>query len=234
MAKRYIVDLTKDEKEQLIELIGKGRPGARKIKRANMLLLANAGKTDLEIAMTLQTSVPTVLRTRRKFVNGGPDLALNERSRAGRFPKIDDKVETILTTIAQSQPPEGRKRWTVQLITDRLVALSHLESLSDETVRLGLKKMTSSLGCVKNGAFRRSSALNLSGGWKIFWICMLNRINLTIQWSVLTNSRINWLAKLENRCHFSPENQSDMTTNTSEKVPATCSCFWNLWPVGGM
>lgn len=163
MAKRYIVDLTKDEKERLIELTCKGRPGARKIKRANMLLLADADKTDVEIAKTLQTSIPTVLRTRRKFVHGGLNLALNERSRAGRFPKIDDKVETILTTIAQSQPPEGRKRWTVQLLTDRLVALTHLDSLSDETVRLVLKKTTSSLGCVKNGAFRRSSALNSSG-----------------------------------------------------------------------
>ncbi len=71
MAKRYIIDLTENEKERLIELISKGRPGARKIKRANMLLLADAGKTDREIAMiALQTSVPTVLRTRQKFVNG--------------------------------------------------------------------------------------------------------------------------------------------------------------------
>jgi transposase len=163
MAKRYIVDLTKAEKEQLVELTRKGRPGARKIKRANMLLLAAAGKTDAEIATTLQTSIPTVLRTRRKLVTGGFSFALNERSRAGRWPKIDDKVETILTTIAQSQPPEGRKHWTIQLLTDRLVALTHLDSLSDETVRLVLKKTTSSLGYGKNGAFRRSSALNSSG-----------------------------------------------------------------------
>jgi hypothetical protein len=94
---------------------------------------------------------------------------------------VDAKIETILTTIAQSQPPEGRKRWTVQLITDRLVALTHLESLSDETVRLVLKKMVSSLGFARNGAFRRSLALNLSGGWKICWICMPNLFSLPIQ-----------------------------------------------------
>ena len=234
MAKRYIIDLTGDEKERLIELISKGRPGARKIKRANMLLLADAGKTDCEIAMILQTSVPTVLRTRQKFVNGGPGLALNERSRVGRFPKIDDKVETILTTIAQSQPPKGRKRWTVQLITDRLVALTHLESLSDEAVRLVLNKMASSLGSAKNGAFRRSSALNLSGGWKICWICMPNLINLPIQWSVLMKFLTNWSAKRVNLCPFSREKPSDMTMNTSGRVPAICSCFWSLWPVGGM
>lgn len=145
MAKRYIVDLTNEERTQLIELTKKGRPGARKIKRAQILLLAHADKTDADIAATLQTSVPTVQRTRHKFVLGGLDGALNERSRAGRLPKIDDKVETILTTLAQSQPPKGRKRWTIQLLTDRLVALTHLESLSDETVRLVLKKRSQAL-----------------------------------------------------------------------------------------
>lgn len=234
MAKRYIVDLTKDEKEQLVELTRKGRPGARKIKRANMLLLAAAGKTDAEIATTLQTSLLTVLRTRRKLVTGGLDFALNERSRAGRIPKIDDKVETILTTIAQSKPPEGRKHWTVQLLTDRLVALTHLDSLSDETVRLVLKKMTSSLGYGKSGVFQRSSGLNSSGEWKMFWICMLNPIRLTIRWSVLTRYLINWSAKLENPCHCNRENQFAMTMNTDEKGAATCSSFWSPWPVGGM
>jgi len=141
--------LTDKERAQLIELTQRGRPGARKIKRANILLLADADRTDWGIATTLHTSIPTVLRTRRKFVTGGFDFALNERSRAGRFPKIDDKIEAILTTIAQSKPPEGRKRWTVQLLTDRLVALTHLDRLSDETVRLVLKKQTQALGPAK-------------------------------------------------------------------------------------
>jgi len=154
MTKKYIVDLTKDEKEALVELTRKGKPGARKIKRANILLLAHDGKTDLEIAALLQTSLPTVERTRQKFVVGGFDFSLNERSRAGRFPKIDDKVETILTTLAQSKPPAGRVRWTLQLLADRLVTLTHLESLSDEAVRLVLKKTISNLGNVKNGAFQ--------------------------------------------------------------------------------
>ena len=67
------------------------------------------------------------------------DFALNELPRAGRLPKIDDKIETILTTLAQSQPPNGRVRWTLQLLADRLVALTRLESLSYEAVRLVLK-----------------------------------------------------------------------------------------------
>ena len=186
MAKRYIVDLSKVEKEQLVELTKKGRPGARKIKRANILLLTDMGKSIDEITRTLHTSMSTVIRARRRFVVGGLDFALNEQSRAGRFPKIDDKVETILTTLAQSVPPEGRKRWTLQLLADRLVTLTHLESLSYEAVRLVLKKTISSPGSDKNGAFQRSSGLNSCGAWKISWTCMLNPTKLTIQWSVLT------------------------------------------------
>jgi transposase len=181
MAKKYIVDLKAAEKDELVALTQKGRPGARKIKRANILLLADAGKPDLEIADLLHTSWLTILRTRRKFVEGGLEFALNERSRAGRMPKIDDKVETILTTLAQSQPPEGRVRWTLQLLADRLVALTHLESLSYEAVRLVLKKTTSNPGSGRSGASRQSSAPNLSGGWKIFWTCMRNLSILAIQ-----------------------------------------------------
>lgn len=140
MAKIYIVDLNEVEKEQLIELTDKGRPGARKIKRANILLLADMGKTDAEIVATLHTSLPTVVRTRHKFVKGGLDFALNEQSRSGRIPKINDKIEAILTTIAQSVPPTGHKRWTLHLLADRLVTLTQLETISYETVRLVLKK----------------------------------------------------------------------------------------------
>jgi transposase len=128
-----------------VTLTQKGRPGARKIKRANILLLDDNGKVDSEIAELLHSSWLTVLRTRRKFVEGGLSFALNESPRAGRFPKIDDKVETILTTLAQSQPPDGRVRWTLQLLADRLVTLTHLESLSYEAVRLVLKKRSQTL-----------------------------------------------------------------------------------------
>lgn len=122
-----------------------------------------------------------MLRTRRKFVEGGLNFALNELPRAGRLPKIDDKVETILTTLAQSQPPDGRVRWTLQLLADRLVALTHLESLSYEAVRLVLKKMISNPGNVKNGVSQPSLVPDLSGAWKISWICMPNLTNQLFQ-----------------------------------------------------
>jgi transposase len=234
MAKRYIIDLNEVEKETLVELTKKGRPGARKVKRANVLLLADQGKKDEEIGKILHASRNTVIRTRRKFVTGGLDFALNERSRAGRWPKIDDKVETILTSLAQSQPPDGRKRWTLQLLADRLVTLTHLDSLSYEAVRLVLKKMISSRGCDKNGAYRQSSGLNLSGEWKIFWICMPNLIARTIRWSVLTKFLTNWSAKLGNRCRLSRVNRFAMTTNIGAKEHVTCLCFWNPWLAGAM
>ena len=99
-------------------------------------------KTDEEIAATLHTSIPTIVRTRQKFVAGNLDFALGEKTRSGRVPKLNDKVEAILTTIAQSVPPDGRRRWTLKLLTDRLVTLTKLESISYESVRLVLKKIT--------------------------------------------------------------------------------------------
>jgi hypothetical protein len=68
------------------------------------------------------------------------DLNKTEQARSGRLPKIDDKLEAILTTLAQSVPPAGRKRWTLHLLADRLVTLTQLETVSYETVRLVLKK----------------------------------------------------------------------------------------------
>lgn len=140
MAKVYIVDLHKTEKERLVELTKRGQLGARKIKRANILLLADMGKTDAEIASLLHTSIPTVVRTRHKFVVGNLEFALNEQSRSGRLPKIDDKIEAVLTTLAQSVPPAGYKRWSLQLLTNRLVTLTSLEKISSEAIRLVLKK----------------------------------------------------------------------------------------------
>lgn len=140
MRKKYIVDLTPEERGRLVELTQKGQQSARKIRRANILLLADAGKKDKEIAELLQASVPTVERTRRKFVEGGLDFALNERRWPGHKPKLDAKGEAVLTTLAQSAPPEGRKRWTLQLLADRLVDLGVVDTISHETVRSVLKK----------------------------------------------------------------------------------------------
>ena len=143
--KIYIVDLTKEERTQLLDFIKSGKHSARKLNRARILLLADEGKADGEIAEALHTGTASVQRTRQRFVEGNLEGALNERPRPGGQKKLDEKGEAILETLAHSQPPEGRKRWTLQLVADRLVQLKVVDSISYETVRQELKKSGLSL-----------------------------------------------------------------------------------------
>ena len=138
--KIYIVDLTKEERTYLLDFIKSGEQSARKLNRARILLLADENKTDGEIAEALHTGTATVQRTRQRFVEGNLEGALNERPRPGGTKKLDEKGEAILETMAHSKPPEGRKRWTLQLLADRLVQLKVVDSISYETVRREVKK----------------------------------------------------------------------------------------------
>ena len=146
--KIYVVDMKEEERTSLLDLIRSGEQSARKLNRARILLLADEGKTDGEISRVLHTSVPTVQRTRQRFVEGNLEGALNEQPRLGSrlLKKLDEKGEAILESLARSNPPEGRKRWTLQLLADRLVILNVVDSISRETVRLELKKRGLSLG----------------------------------------------------------------------------------------
>ena len=143
--KIYIVDLTKEERTYLLDFIKSGKHSARKLNRARILLLADEGKADSEIAAALHTGTATVHRTRQRFVTGNLEGALNEQLRLGGPKKLDEKGEAVLETLAHSQPPAGRKRWTLQLLTDRLVQLKVTDSISYETVRQELKKSGLSL-----------------------------------------------------------------------------------------
>jgi transposase len=144
--KIYLVDLTTEERTYLLDLIKSGKRRSRKLNRARILLLADEGKTDGEIAAALHTGTATVQRTRQRFVEGNLAGALNERRRPGGPKKLDEKGEAILETLAHSKPPEGRKRWTLQLLADRLVELKVVDSISYETVRKEVKKNDLSLG----------------------------------------------------------------------------------------
>jgi transposase len=147
MAKKiYIVDLTQEERTELLEFITSGKQAGRKLNRARILLLADEGKTDKEIAEALHTGTATVQRTRQRFVAGNLDGALNERRRPGGQKRLDEKGEAVLESLARSQPPAGRKRWTLELLADRLVQLKMVNSISYETVRQELKKNGLSLG----------------------------------------------------------------------------------------
>lgn len=138
--KIYIVDLTEEEREHLLDFIKSGKRSSRKLNRARILLHADEGKSDNEIAKALHTGASTVQRTRQRFVEGNLEGALNERPRQGRIKKLDEKGEAVLETLAHSKPPEGNKRWTLQLLADRLVELKVVDRISYETVRQEVKK----------------------------------------------------------------------------------------------
>jgi transposase len=181
---KYIVELNEAEKNELLEHINRGQTAARQIKRANILLLADKGKTDPEIVKSLHTSLATVHRTRQRFVEGNLEFALNEKRRSGRPLEFNEKQEAYLVALACSQPPEGQCNWTMQLLANRLIELQVVDKVSDETVRLRLKKTKSSPGNTTNGVFLKL-IWNLFGAWKMCLICMLNGMTPYIQWSVL-------------------------------------------------
>ena len=108
--KIYIVDLEEEERTHLLDMIQKGEHSARKLNRARILLLADEGKSDREIWEALHTGTATVQRTRQRFVEGNLEGAHNERPRPGAQKKLDEKGEAVLETLAQSKPPDGRKR----------------------------------------------------------------------------------------------------------------------------
>ena len=143
--KKYIIDLTADEREQLQLMIRRGKTSSRKLTRARILLKASDGFTDLEIVAALNVGVATVERIRKRFVESGLD-AINERPRPGKKPKLDRKAQVRLIAEACSKAPDGRKHWTLQLLADRVVELKLADSCSYELVRRALKKTNSSPG----------------------------------------------------------------------------------------
>ena len=132
---RYHVELTQYERTELGALLSGGKQAARKLKRAQILLAADAGVTDDEIAATVGVSGSTVYRTKRRFVEGNLEHALSEESRPGAERKLTGKEEALLVATACSNPPSGRARWTLELLADEMVKLTAHENLSRETVR---------------------------------------------------------------------------------------------------
>ncbi|HJX21452.1 MAG TPA: IS630 family transposase, partial [Steroidobacteraceae bacterium] len=132
---RYRVTLTQYERDELGGLLSGGRNRARKLKRAQILLAADAGVSDEDIALSVGVGGSTVYRTKRRFVEGNLERALSEEPRPGAARKLTGKEEVLLVATACSSPPTGRARWTLELLADALVKLTPHESLSRETVR---------------------------------------------------------------------------------------------------
>jgi transposase len=152
-AKKYLVDLSEEEREHLQQLIRRGKPAARTVTRARILLKADEGCSDGQIVAALSTSLATVERVRQRCVEEGVESALKERPRRGSSPKLNGKEEAHLIAVACSAPPLGRARWSLRLLADKAVELDLCESISHETVRQTLKKTNSSRGKSSSGAF---------------------------------------------------------------------------------
>lgn len=146
MTKRYVVNLEAEEREHLRALTRKGKASARAVRRAQTLLLADEGRTDEQIAAALHSGLATVARTRQRCVEEGLAAALAERPRPGAAPKLSPKQQAFTVALACTKPPEGRLRWTMQLLADRLVELEVIPDISDEAIRRLLKRTSSSPG----------------------------------------------------------------------------------------
>jgi transposase len=132
---RYRVELNEAERAELTAMLSGGTHAARKIKRAQILLAADAGIGDDAIASSVSVGGSTVYRTKRRFVEGNLELALSEEARPGAPLKLSGKETALLVATVCSSPPEGRKRWTLNLLAGAMVELTDHEELSRETVR---------------------------------------------------------------------------------------------------
>ena len=152
MEKRYRVTLRELERENLRKLVRVGKAAARKLVRARILLLADqseggSSKSDPAIVESLGCGRASVERVRKRFVEEGLDAVLNPPPSSRVYErKMDGKAEAHLIALACSAAPEGCSRWTLRLLSDQMVALEQVESISFETVRRTLKKTNLSLG----------------------------------------------------------------------------------------
>ena len=140
--KKFMITLSPQDRERLLQFIHTGIHAARAIKRARILVLAEANHSDLEIADEVSVSLATVFNTRRRYCQQGIDAILAEKPRSGQPRRLNGRQEALLTALACSTPPDGRSRWTMELLADRLVQLREVETISDSTVQRLLKKTT--------------------------------------------------------------------------------------------
>ncbi len=121
---RYRAELSQTERAELMALLSGGKHAARKLKRAQILLAADAGASDDDIAKSVGAGGSTVYRTKQRFVLGNLEDALSEKPRPGASRKLTGKEEALLVATACSKPPAGRARWTLELLAGELVRLA--------------------------------------------------------------------------------------------------------------
>lgn len=138
--KKYIINLSEEERQTLQTLTQKGETKARQFKRAMILLKADEGLSDPEIMRALNVSRPCVERIRKRFVMDGIERALNESPRPGHKRRLDGRAEATLIATACTEAPEGHEHWSLRLLAGKMVQLGVVDTVSHETVRRTLKK----------------------------------------------------------------------------------------------
>jgi len=156
--KKYIVTLTKEERESLNQLVSRGRHNSQKILNALILLGCDKGAfqkhraTNEAMARILNISMKKIDRVKKRFVEEGFDVALNGRKGNRVYPKkVDGDFEAHLVALSCSDPPEGFGQWSLRLLADKVVELKYIDSISHESIRRILKKTNSSRGVRKDG-----------------------------------------------------------------------------------
>jgi transposase len=173
LKEKYTVKLTSDERKALFALISKGRANKGKLNRARILLKADCGEEgenwiDDKIAEALYVSSVTVRNTRKSLVEEGLEKTLNDKipSKPRRKRIIQGEEEAHLVALACSEAPEGRCKWTLRLLADKMVELEYVDAISHTTVRDALKKTKLNHGKKKNGVSLQEPMQNSSVKWK--------------------------------------------------------------------
>ena len=145
--RKYVVQLSKTEREGLEELIASEAPRSRRVKHAKILLECDLGRSAAKIAYKVGVGHSTVERTRQRYAEGGLAAAMKDKPRPGGVPKLDGKQQALVVALACSDTPNGQERWSMQLLADKIVELGVVgEPVSHDTIRRVLKKATSNRG----------------------------------------------------------------------------------------
>ena len=185
---RYRVELHQSERDELMALLAGGSQRVRRLKRAQILLAADRGASDAEIAERVVCGISTVTCTKWRFVEGGLEPALSEARRSGARRKLTGREEALPVATACSNPPAGRARWTLELLCGEMVRLTEHESLSRETVRRrlsenDLKPWRKDMWCIPKVDTPHSSP-----PWRTFSTSTTKRPTRTVPWSASTKA----------------------------------------------
>ncbi len=145
------IELQEGDSERIISLLKTGVHGSREILRANLVHLNAQGKTISELQTMYALSQPTVSRVLHRYLEGGLTFALADEPRSGAPAKLSPKIEAHVTALVCSSPPEGRVRWTLELLQNEMIQLNYVDTISDESIRTILKKVNSNRGWSTNG-----------------------------------------------------------------------------------